>query len=172
VEVYGMIRRKEKKEELVPKDYWGPAWVNPVSLMTDMDRLLDDFKSDWESTFMIPRAFSTDLVRQPLMDLSDNGKEYVVKAEVPGISKDDLNIEITEHGIEISGETKAEEKEEDKEKGYLRHERRYSSFYRSLPLPNAVQTDKADAVLKDGVLTVRLPKVASTEKKAKKVQVK
>lgn len=167
-----MIRRKEKKEGLVPQDYWGPAWVNPVSLMTDMDRLLDDFRSDWENTFMVPRAFSTDLVRQPLMDLSDNGKEYVVKAEVPGISKEDLNIEITEHGIEISGETNAVEAEEDKEKGYLRHERRYSSFYRSLPLPSAVQTDKAEANLKDGVLTVKLPKVASTEKRSKRVQVK
>jgi HSP20 family protein len=165
-----MIRRKEKKEGLVPQDYWGPAWVNPVSLMTDMDRLLDDFRSDWENTFMIPRAFSTDLVRQPLMDLSDNGKEYVVKAEVPGIKKEDLNIEITEHGIEISGEAEAEEKEEDK--GYLRHERRYSSFYRSLPLPNVVQTEKVEAALKDGVLTVRLPKITSTEKKSKKVQVK
>ena len=167
-----MIRRKEKKEGMVPKDYWGPAWVNPVSLMTDMDRLLDDFRSDWENTFMIPRAFSTDLVRQPLMDLSDNGKEYLVKAEVPGIRKEDLNIEITEHGIEISGETKSEEKEEDKDKGYLRHERRYSRFYRSLPLPNAVQTDKAEAELKDGILTVTLPKVTSTEKKSKKVQVR
>jgi HSP20 family protein len=165
-----MIRRKEKKEGMVPKDYWGPAWVNPVSLMTDMDRLLDDFRSDWENTFMIPRAFSTDLVRQPLMDLSDNGKEYLVKAEVPGMKKEDLNIEITEHGIEISGETKAEEKEEDK--GYLRHERRYSSFYRSLPLPSAVQTEKVEADLKDGILTVRLPKVTSTEKKSKKIQVR
>lgn len=167
-----MIRRKEKKEGIVPRDYWGPAWVNPASFMSDMDRLLDDFKSDWESTFMAPRAFSTDLVRQPLIDLTDNGKEYVVKAEVPGIDKDDLNIEITENGVEISGETKVEQKEEVKDKGYLRHERRFSSFYRTLPLPEAILTDKAEADLKDGVLTVRLPKAVPPEKKTKKVQVK
>lgn len=165
-----MIRRKEKREGLVPKDYWGPAWVNPVSFMSDMDRLLDDFKSDWESTFMVPRNFANDLVRQPLIDLSDNGKEYVVKAEVPGIKKEDLNIEITENGVEISGETHVEEKQQDK--GYLKRERRYASFYRSLPLPDAVLTDKAEAELKDGILTVKLPKAAPPDKKTKKVQVK
>jgi HSP20 family protein len=167
-----MIRRKERKEGLVPKDYWGPAWVSPVSLLNDMDRLFDDFRTDWENTFLVPRAFETDLVRQPLIDLTDSGKEYVVKAEVPGINKDDLSIEISENGIEISGETATDEKEEDKEKGYLRRERRYSSFYRNLPLPETVLTDKAEAELKDGVLTVKLPKAAPPEKKSKKVQVK
>jgi HSP20 family protein len=165
-----MIRRKDRKEGLVPKDYWGPAWISPVSLVNDMDRLLDDFKSDWENTFMVPRSFASDLVRQPLIDLADNGKEYVMKAEVPGIKKEDLNIEITEFGIEISGSTATDKKEEDK--GYLRHERRYASFYRTLPLPEAVLTDKAEAELKDGVLTVKLPKAAPPEKKTKKVQVK
>jgi len=165
-----MIRRKERKEGIVPRDYWGPSRVNPMALMNDMDRMFDDFRTEWENTFLAPRAFATDLVRQPLIDLADNGKEYVVKAELPGIKKEDLNIEITDNGIEISGETKVEEKEEDK--GFIRKERRYSSFYRSLPLPDAVLTDKAEAELKDGVLTVKLPKAAPPEKKSKKVQVK
>ncbi|HJX04419.1 MAG TPA: Hsp20/alpha crystallin family protein [Thermoplasmata archaeon] len=167
-----MIRRKDRKEALVPRDYWGPAWVNPSSLMADMDRIFDDFRSDWENLFIVPRSFAAEQVRQPLIDLADNGKEYVVKAEVPGLKKEDLNIEITENGIEISGETKSEENEEDKSGGYIRRERKYSSFFRSLPLPDAVLTDKADAELKDGVLTVKLPKAAPPEKKTKKVQVK
>ena len=167
-----MIRRKEKKEGLVPRDYWGPAWVSPVSMLSDMDRLFDDFRTDWENTFMVPGSFATDFVRQPLIDLADNGKEYVVKAEVPGIKKEDLNIEITENGVEISGQTAIDTSQEDKEKGYLRRERRYSSFYRNLPLPDTVLTDKAEAELKDGVLTVRLPKASPPEKKTKKVQVK
>jgi HSP20 family protein len=165
-----MIRRKERKEGLVPEDYWGPARVNPVSFMSDVDRLLEDFKSDWESTFMVPRNFATDLVRQPLIDLTDNGKEYVVKAEVPGIRKEDLNIDITENGVEISGETQVEEKQQDR--GYLKRERRYASFYRSLHLPDAVLTDEAEAELKDGILTVTLPKAVPPDKKTKKVQVK
>jgi HSP20 family protein len=167
-----MIRRRDRKEGLVPREYWGNTWVNPMSLMTDMDRLFEDFKSDWENAFLVPRAFATDLTRQPLVDLADNGMEYVVKAEVPGLKKEDLNIEITENGIEISGETKMEQKEEDKDKGYLRRERRYASFYRSLPLPDAVLSDKAVAELKDGILTVTLPKDAPPEKKSKKVQVR
>ncbi len=167
-----MIRRRDKKEGLVPRDYWGPHWSSPMSLMTDMDRLFEDFRSDWENAFLVPRAFATDLTRQPLVDIADNGKEFVLKAEIPGIKKEDLSIEITENGVEISGETKAEQKEEDKDKGYLRRERRYSSFYRSLPLPDKVLTDKAEADLKDGVLTVRLPKAVLPEKKTKKVQVK
>jgi len=167
-----MIRRRDRKEGLVPKDYWGPTWSSPMSLMADMDRLFEDFRSDWENTFLVPRAFATDLIRQPLVDLADNGKEYVVKAELPGIKREDLTIEITENGIEISGETNIEQKEENKDKGYLKRERRYASFFRSLPLPDAVLTDKAEAELKDGVLTVKLPKAAPPEKKTKKVQVK
>ena len=167
-----MIRRKERKEGLVPRDYWGPNWMNPMGVMNDMDRLFDDFRSEWENAFLTPRTWTTDLVRQPLIDLTDNGKEYVVKAELPGIKKDDLSIEVTENGVEISGETRLEEKEEDKEKGYLRRERRYAKFYRSLPLPDNVLTDKAEAELKDGVLTVKLPKAAPPEKKTKKLPVK
>jgi len=167
-----MIRRRDRKEGLVPRDYWGNTWASPMSLMSDMDRLFEDFKSDWENAFLVPRTFATNLTRQPLIDLTDNGKEYVVKAEVPGLKKENLTIEITENGIEISGETKMEQKEEDKDKGYLRRERRHASFYRSLPLPDAVLTDKAEAELKDGLLTVKLPKAAPPEKKAKKVQVK
>lgn len=167
-----MIRRRENKEGLVPSDHWGPTWMNPMAVMNDMDRLFDDFRSEWANTFLTPRTVSRDLIRQPLIDLADNGKEYVVKAELPGIDKDDLNIEITEDAIEISGETRSEQKEEDKDKGYIRRERRYAKFYRSLPLPENVLTEKADAILKDGILTVRLPKAALPAKKTKKLPVK
>ena len=167
-----MIRRREKKEGLVPRGYWESTLANPMAVMSNMDRIFDDFRSEWESLFLPSRNFVSDLTRAPLVDLADNGKEYVVKAEVPGLNKDDLIIEVTENSVEISGETKAEEKEEDKSKGYIRRERRYSSFYRSLPLPESVLTDKVDAELKDGVLTVKLPKAAPPEKKTKKISVK
>jgi len=167
-----MIRRKERKGVLVPRDYWGPTLLSPMAMMNDMDRIFDDFRSEWERVFLAPRRFAADLARQPLIDLADNGMEYLLKAEIPGINKEDLNIEVGENEIEISGETKSEEKEEDKESGYIRRERRYSKFYRTLPLPDSVLTDKAEAELKDGVLTVRLPKASPPERKAKKVQVK
>jgi HSP20 family protein len=167
-----MIRRRDKKESMVPRDYWGSTWVSPWSMLNDMDRIFDDFRSEWESLLSAPRSLSAEMTRQPLVDLVDNGKEYLVKAEIPGINKDDLKIEVTEDSLEISGETRFEEKEEDKETGYLRRERRYSKFYRSLPLPENVLTEKVEADLKDGVLTVKLPKAVPPEKKTKKVTVK
>lgn len=164
-----MIRRKNKKTEIVPKEYWAPT-TDPMALLHDMDRLFDEFRTEWESTFLPPARLSADTIRKPLLDLADNGKEYVVTAELPGITKEDLNVEVTENSIEISSEKKIEEKE-DKE-GYIRRERRYSNFYRSIPLPDDILPGKADAELKEGVLTVKLPKAKPEEKKAKKLPVK
>ncbi len=172
-----MIRRKEKDKKrvgLVPAGYWGSNSMNPMAVMRDMDRLFEDFRSEWENAFMYPRGSSIDVVRQPLVDLVDNGKEYLVKAELPGIDKNDLNIEVSENRIEISAESREEKKEEKTEEkgGYIRRERRYASFYRSIPLPEDVLPDKADAELREGVLTVTLPKTSAPEKKPKKLPVK
>jgi HSP20 family protein len=167
-----VIRRRDRKDGLVPRGYRESTLANPMAVMSDMDRIFDDFRSEWENLFLPSKNFVSDLTRQPLVDLADNGTEYIVKAEVPGLNKEDMTIEVTENGIEISGETNAEEKEEDKSKGYIRRERRYTSFYRSLPLPESILTEKVDAELKDGVLTVKLPKAAPPEKKTKKVKVK
>ncbi len=166
-----MIRRKEKKKEgeIVPRDYYS-NWTSPMALMHDMDRLFDEFRSEWETMFLPPKHLAEDLVRQPLIDVADNGKEYIIKAELPGIEKDDLDIQVTENSIEISAETKKEERED--REGYVRRERRYSSFYRNIPLPDSILTDKADAELKDGILKVKLPKSQPEEKKTKKLSVK
>ena len=165
-----MIRRKDKKEELVPADYWGPNWMSPMAVMRDMDRLFEGFRNEWENAFMYPKGGAIDLVRQPLVDLADNGKQYVVTAEIPGVNKEDLNIEVSENSIELSAESKEEKQEETK--GYIRRERRYASFYRSIPLPEDIAPDRANAELKEGILTVTLPKASAPEKKGKKVPVK
>jgi len=167
-----MIRRRDKKEDVVPRDYWASTWASPWTVLSDMDRVFDDFRAEWENMFLAPRSLATEMVRQPLVDLADNGKEYLVKAEIPGIKKEDLKIEVAPDNLEISGETSFEQNEEDKETGYLRRERRYSRFYRTLPLPEKVLTEKVEAELKDGVLTVKLPKATPPEKKTKKVAVK
>jgi HSP20 family protein len=164
-----MIRRKDKKAEIVPKELWTPA-ANPMSLLHDMDRLFDDFRAEWESTFLTQARPSSEVIRQPLVDVADNGKEYVVSAELPGISKEDLNVEVTESRIEISSEKRSEET--DSKEGYIRRERSYSSFHRSIPLPGEILPGKAEAELREGVLTVKLPKVKPEEKKGKKLPVK
>ena len=167
-----MIRRKDKKEGMVPREYWSPTWASPWTMLNDMDRVFDDFKSEWESLMLSPQSMATGSVRQPLVDLVDNGKEYVVKAEIPGIKKEDLKIEVAQDSLEVSGETSVEEDQEDRETGYIRRERRYSKFYRAIPLPENVLTDKVEAELKAGGLTVKLPKEAPPGKKSKKVPVK
>lgn len=167
-----MIRRRDRKEGMVPRDYWSSAWVSPWAMLNDMDRIFDDFRSEWESILATPRSFATEMTRQPLVNLVDNGKEYLVSAELPGIKKEDLKIEVTRDNLEISGETRFEENEEDKEAGFIRKERRYSKFYRTLPLPENVLTEKVEAELEDGILTVKLPKATPPEKKTKKVSVK
>ena len=167
-----VIRRKDRREDLVPRSYWGTLWSNPMAMLSDMDRVFDDFRSDWESLFVVPRTVQGDFIRQPLVDLTDEGDAFVVKAEVPGVKKDELSIEVTEDAIEISGESVSEKEEKDKEGGILRKERHYARFQRSLPFPEKIAPDQADAELKDGLLTVKVPKASPPDKKTKKVQVK
>ena len=167
-----MIRRRNRRDELAPRSSWGPLWSNPIAMLNDMDRLFDDFRSDWETMFMTPRTVHGEPTRQPLVDLVEDEGGFVLRAEVPGIDKDALNIEVTETGIEISGESSTQKEEEDKETGYVRRERHYARFHRSLPFPEKIVPDEVDAELKDGVLTVKAPKAAPPEKKTTKVSVK
>ncbi|MFQ5809091.1 MAG: Hsp20/alpha crystallin family protein [Armatimonadota bacterium] len=97
----------------------------------------------------------------PNVDMYETDEEVVVKAEVPGMTKDDLEVSVTEDAITISGETTAEE--EAKEESYTRRERRYGKFTRRLPLPAAVRLDEAKAKFADGILEVRVPKEAEPE---------
>jgi len=143
-----------------------------LTMLNDMDRIFDDFRTDWETLFVPPKTGQGALIRQPLVDITDDGESYVLKAEVPGIKKEELSIEVTENAIEISGEASSEKEEEDKETGFVRRERHYARFHRSLPFPEKIIPEKVDAQLDDGVLTVRVPKAAPPEKKTKKVEVK
>lgn len=104
----------------------------------------------------------------PMVDISETDDEYIVRAEVPGVSKDDLKITIKDNILTISGEKKQEK--ETKSENFHRIERVYGSFTRTFTLPGAVKVDKVEAKFKDGVLTIKLPKVEET--KAKEIEVK
>ncbi len=94
---------------------------------------------------------------KPSVDLIDRGTEFVVKADLPGYSPENLSITVQENSIQISGETR--EEKEVKEGSYQLKERSFGSFSRSIPLPSAVKTEEARASFKNGVLEVRLPKL-------------
>lgn len=104
----------------------------------------------------------------PLVDISEDEKEYLIKAELPEIKKEDIKVTVHDDVMTISGERKYEK--EEKGKKYHRVERAYGSFTRSFTLPEDADGSKISAECKDGILRVRLPK---TEKaKAKAVEIK
>ncbi len=105
----------------------------------------------------------------PVVDIYEEGDDVVVKAELPGIKKEDVDVSLTDNTITISGEKKKEEKVE--KKNYYRLERSYGSFTRTFRLPAEVQSDKAKAKYKDGVLEIRIPKTEEAKKREKKVKV-
>jgi HSP20 family protein len=91
----------------------------------------------------------------PALEIAEKDNTLFVKADLPGLKKEDVKVEVALEGITITGERK-EEKEEKKE-GYFRTERLYGSFERFVPLPDGAVLDKAIAEFKDGVLTVTVP---------------
>lgn len=152
------------------------AWRMP-SALDEMDRLLNRFfgrkmggpagfgKLDWPEMGW-PEKFGLD---GPSVDIYEEGDSLVVKAELPGVRKEDLDVKVTGDTITISGEKK---KEEDiSEKGYHRVERSWGSFTRTLAFPTEVQSAKAEAKFTDGVLEVKVPKTTEARKKERKVKI-
>jgi HSP20 family protein len=105
----------------------------------------------------------------PTIDIYEEGNEVVMKADIPGITKDDLKIDITENVLTLSGEKKKEEKIERDD--YYRYERSFGSFCRRFELPGDLDTEKIKAHFKDGVLEVRIPMLKTAEKKRRKIPV-
>jgi HSP20 family protein len=108
-------------------------------------------------------------ITEPAIDLYEEGDEVVVKAEMPGMTKDNIHISFADNVLTIRGEKKKEE--EDQGKDYYRAERVYGAFVRSIVLPAEVYPEKASALFKNGVLEIRLPKSEAAKKKEIKVNV-
>ena len=103
----------------------------------------------------------------PAMDLVESGEAFVLRADLPGLSEEDVNIELEDNVLTISGERKAEH--EERKEGYYRLERASGSFSRSLTLPEGVDPEKVHASFDRGVLEVRIPK--PEERKPRKVTI-
>jgi HSP20 family protein len=104
----------------------------------------------------------------PDVEMFERGGELVIRADIPGMRREDVTIEVTDEEITLRGERK-EEKEEKRE-GFYRAERAYGSFSRTLPLPEGVTADKAKATVKDGVLEVTMP-IAKVEVKKRRIEI-
>lgn len=111
------------------------------------------------------------LIREPLVDVTETDKEIIVKAELPGVDKKDIDLQVKEDMISIKAEK--EKEAELKEKGYYKHERHYAGFARAFSLPARVVPEKTTAKLEKGVLEIRMQKAVPTKKEAmKKIEIK
>lgn len=148
---------------------------HPVySLQREMNKVFDDFfgARSWEGFGEFPALATEHFMGDvtPRIDMSETDKELLLKVELPGMSEKDVEISINRDLLTISGEKKQEN--EHTEKGWYRMERQYGSFSRSIPLPYEVESDKVEAVYKNGVISIKLPKSAVQQKATKSIPVK
>jgi len=145
---------------------WWDPWKDLATIQEKMNQLFED-------TFSRGRAREEGLSHamwSPCVDIYETDDAVVVKAEVPGIEKDQVGIEVKDGVLTLRGERKFEK--EVKEENYHRMERSYGTFSRSFSVPSSVDPEKISATLKDGVLEIVLPKVEKAKPKQIKVQVK
>jgi len=151
------------------------AKAEPVALspFEEMEKRFDEFfrrpfslfGPTWWASLRMPELEEI----TPTVDIYEDGNDIIVKADLPGMKKENIDVNISDNTVTISGEKKKEEKVE--KKNYFSMERSYGSFSRSFRMPAEVQSDKAKASFKDGVLELRVPKTAEAIKKEKKVQI-
>lgn len=145
--------------------------MNPTRSDSDLDRLMTDFfdrraRAWWPERWSLPAVLD---IEPPVVDLYEDKDDLVVKAELPGMEKEDIEVNVTDHTLTIKGEKKKEEEVE--EENYYRSERSFGSFRRDLELPSDVQAEKAKASFKNGILEVRLARTEAAKAKEIKIAV-
>ena len=146
------------KKELARKE-------EPSTLASTIDQWLSDV-FEGRGTPAFP---SLQFNWQPKVDIREDEKEYVISVSVPGVDKNNISVQVSDHTMSISGERK--EESEEKTKGYLRREQAYGSFYRSFQLPENVNSDQIRANSKNGLLEIYLPKAEEQKSKAKRINI-
>ena len=141
---------------------WEPV-REMMTLREAMDRLFDD-------AFTRPLSLSGNSWSIPAVDMYQTDNEVVVKAALPGIKADEVQLNVTGEVLTIKGETKQEN--ETKEKAYHIREQRWGTFERSLVLPTEVVADKAKADFENGILTITLPKAEEVKPKTINIKTK
>jgi HSP20 family protein len=123
-----------------------------------------DERNTWRDSFEPLSPFDGFTMRWPKIDVVDQENEVVVRAELPGVNREDLDVSLSENMLTLRGQTRREERVE--KDNYFRSEISQGSFMRSVYLPVEVDGDNATAVLKDGILEVKLPKAANSKRKS------
>jgi HSP20 family protein len=149
-----MRRFSEEMDRLFDDFGFGGNWLGPSFGRDYFPRSLDEFRQSLWS---------------PQVETFEREGQLVLRADLPGLKKDDVNVEITDDAITISGERRDED--EESREGYYRSERSYGSFFRSIPLPQGVNAEDAKATFENGVLeiTMQAPQLQS---RARRLEIK
>lgn len=146
---------------------------NPGRDLMDVEREFSKLFNTFNNRFGFDDAKSNsdeleNAVWSPLTDISENKDQYLLKMDLPGVTKNDLKLSYEDGQLKISGERKQEK--EDKDSKYHRIERTYGKYFRSFTLPKQIQAENIKAEFKDGQLTITIPK--SEEAKPKELEIK
>jgi len=146
----------------------GESFASPMmALHREIDRAFDQFWNEFGRPIANRDGFG---VATPAIDVRETDKALEVSAELPGLSDRDVELEISGDTLILRGEKTDEHKEE--RKGVFVSERAYGSFYRAVPLPPGIDTERAEANFDNGVLTVTLPKTDEAQQQVKRIEVK
>lgn len=158
------FRTSSELESWSPLTRWNPL-REMERMQSEMERLFN------EGMMALPRGEEAMTLAEwsPVVDISEDDKEFLVKAELPEVKKEDVKVTVKDNVLTLCGERKAEK--EEKGKKYHRIERSYGSFERSFTVPEAISTAKISSEFKDGLLTVHLPKDPNAQPKATEIKV-
>lgn len=160
----GALAIKKTKKPALAVGEPQTSWINSVNTLLDTFRLIpwDPFRGfEWPIEYELP-------TRIPYVDVIDSGTEYVVKAELPGLKKETLRIDVGTNELSVAAESDVER--EEKGKTYLHRERAFSTFRRNIGFPESIDTEKVSANMSEGILEVRLPKLEpGREKKTRRL---
>ncbi|HEX2524228.1 MAG TPA: Hsp20/alpha crystallin family protein [Terriglobia bacterium] len=156
------------------REYDGLRYT-PFSFMRrfseEMDRLFEDvgFGGNWLGRPFGRRSDFNSLAWSPQIETFQKDNQFVFRADLPGMKKDDLRVSVDENCLAIQGERKKEWTSDQESSGGYRSERSYGSFYRCVPLPQGVRAENVSATFRDGVLEVKMP--APEQKQARRVEI-
>jgi HSP20 family protein len=152
--------REERHLGMTRPSNWGASPFRALQRMADqMDRMFDDFGLG-SRLMKLGREAGVE-AWAPEIDVFQKNNELTIRADLPGLRREEVTVEITDDAIAIQGERKREHEEE--REGYYRSERSYGSFYRVIPLPEGAITEQAKANFKDGVLEITMPAPPSSK---------
>jgi HSP20 family protein len=164
-----MTKKKRKKKEF--RFFWEePVDIAEKGIRKMREKAEGFFEEPFEFRFTFPRVSMSDIrMRTIPINIGETDKEIVVRAELPGFKKNEINLNVTENAVEISA-AKKEERIEKTEKSF-RRELSAGAVRRAFTLPENVDPDKIEAKLEDGLLTVIVPKLYPEKKKKKRIEI-